>query len=134
MVRDTSKTNMERMSKVQQEMFTKQLNLVVNDVSRSYKTPTGDSEGVGKLFSQSEARHGKGSVEDIIEKKTIMIDSTKGRVESSLNNHDPKWALEYLKSKGPRQFLTQKEYSAYEKRALKRLEAGDIRLSYIWTC
>ena len=54
-----------------------------------------------------------------------MTDTIKSRVESSLNNHNPKWTLEYLKSEGPRTSLTQKEYSAYEKRALKRLADGD---------
>ena len=132
MVRDTSKDNMQQMAKVQQEMFNSQLNLVTNDVARSFRTPLGDSEGVRKLFAQSEIDHGKGSIKDIITKKTIMTDAVKARTESSLSNHTPKWTLEYLKSEGPRTFLTQKEYSAYEKRALKRVADGDNHSKFIF--
>ena len=61
-----------------------------------------------------------------------MTDTVKSRVESSLNNHNPKWTLEYLKSEGPRTSLTQKEYSAYEKRALKRVADGDNQSKFIF--
>ena len=125
MVRDTSKANMEAMSKVQQEMFKQQVNLAVNDAGKNYLTPLGDSDGIRKAMAAATARCGQGSLCEITAHKNIMSDGIKKRLNVGINTaENPKWALQYLNSKGPKQFLTESEHSAFMKKAKKATEEG----------
>ena len=54
-----------------------------------------------------------------------MSDGIKRRLDEGIDTaENPKWALKYLNSTGPKQLLTGKEHAAFTKRAKKAMEEG----------
>ena len=62
MLRGVLKSNVESMAKVEKETWNGKLNLVTNDVSRSYLTPPGDTDAVKSLMKGIDITDAPGSI------------------------------------------------------------------------
>ena len=124
-IRGAMKTNIENMAKLDKERWAFKKNSVVNDITRSYRTPAADTDS-GKSFLKDIKISSKGPLDELMKTKDFARDSLKSNLDEALNEKytDHEFVKKELAKPGARAVLTPKEYTAYINKANK-LKAED---------
>ena len=125
MLREQMKSNVEEMSKVEQEIHKQQVNLITNSVSRDYRAPLIDSKEFKDFEKLIDAKYGKDTIKSVSAKRDLYRSVMRAKLEKAFKYKDADHMEKVLKSGAARQFLEQGDYSKYEKMAEKLRGSGE---------